>query len=82
MYRICFPLFAGSGTIIPDPDPGKSSGSMRIRIHNTGHKNKVFFFACLKDAAGSEAALKNGSGSATLQCKLPELEVKILNVQR
>ena len=39
---ICFYLsalsyFAGSGvrTIIPDPDPGPSSGSMRIRIHNT-----------------------------------------------
>ena len=27
-------LFAGSGTIIPDQ--GKSSGSMRIRIHKTG----------------------------------------------
>ena len=26
---------SGSGTIIPDPDPGKSSESMRIRIHNT-----------------------------------------------
>ena len=26
---------SGSGTIISDPDPGKSSVSMRIRIHNT-----------------------------------------------
>ena len=32
-----FYLSAGSGTIIPDPDPGYSSGSMRIRIHNTGY---------------------------------------------
>ena len=30
-----FRFFAGSGTIIPDPDPGLSSGFMRIRIRNT-----------------------------------------------
>ena len=35
-YLYALSLFAGSGTIIPDPDPGKSSGSTRIRIHNTG----------------------------------------------
>ena len=26
---------SGSGTIIPNQDPGRSSGSLRIRIHNT-----------------------------------------------
>ena len=35
VYLSALSFFAGSGTIIPDPDPGKSSRSMRIRIHNT-----------------------------------------------
>ena len=43
-----------SGTIIPDPDPCKSSGSMRIRILNTGYKsqlktaNYLYFFILSK----------------------------------
>ena len=32
---ICSFIFAGSRTIIPDPDPGKSSGSKVFRIRNT-----------------------------------------------
>ena len=29
-----------SGTIIPDPEPGKSFGSKRVRFHNTGYNDK------------------------------------------
>ena len=41
---ICSFIFcwSGSGTIISDPDPGKSSGSMQIRIRNSGYLNKKF----------------------------------------
>ena len=37
LYDLSHFAGSGSGTIIPDTDPGKSSGSMgiRIRIHNT-----------------------------------------------
>ena len=38
IFFICSFIFPGSrsGTINPDPDPGLSSGSIRIRIHNAG----------------------------------------------
>ena len=34
--------YYGSGTIIPDPDPSKSSGSMRIWIRNTAKNIWIF----------------------------------------
>ena len=40
LYSLSF--VAGSGTLIPDPDLGKSTGSMRIRIHNTAINTVLF----------------------------------------
>ena len=41
MYALSLKAGSGCGTIIPDPDPGKSSGSMGIRIHNTAKNIKA-----------------------------------------
>ena len=44
VYLSALSLFAGSGSGTIIPDPGKSSGSMRIRIRNTG---KIYVFTLI-----------------------------------
>ena len=47
LVYMLFPMLAGSGTIIPNPDPAKSFRSDRIRIHNTGRADTIPLFICI-----------------------------------
>ena len=56
LYALSLLAGFGSGTIIPDPGPGKSSGYMRIRIHNTGLKcTSISFNLCKNDNCRNSA---------------------------
>ena len=72
-------FFAGSGTIITYPDPGKSSGSMWIRIHNTGYNNnegritkqkKAKKQSCLTAPFCTALAPEEGQKAVLLSCTL------------